>query len=183
VGAAAVCCIAMERYELVIPRPLHLRQLRKRPARRPRAPDALEAILRAESALLYDAAIARGFVAPPEAVDDDLSGGPAEVGADGAPEGAADSGAELMREGDGDGGREGKTGGALETGVEEGDERERDLRTDAERRFAATAAAREDERIARVASVSYKEQVDRFNKGLAGEPQHYDVFKTSHTKG
>jgi hypothetical protein len=163
----------MERYELVIPQPLHLQQRRDRRRRRPRSPASIERCLLAESETLFDAAVARGLVDSlekrvlsvaegPHGADDDSDGARGFRGESDAPVDEAD---------------------AAERPGADSDGEEIDKRTDAERKFTAAEEAREAERLARLAAVSYKEQVDRFNVGLASEPQHYDVFKTSHTKG
>jgi hypothetical protein len=170
----------MERYELVIPQPLQLQQRRDRRRRRPRSPASIERCLRAESETLFDAAVARGLVDSLEKQVLSVAEGP---------HGACDDSDGACDDSDGARGFRGEADApvdeadAAECPGADGDEEETDKRTDAERKFAAAAEAREAERLARLAAVSYKEQVDRFNVGLASEPQHYDVFKTSHTKG
>lgn len=61
-------------------------------------------------------------------------------------------------------------------------EHEVDARTDAQKRHDKVATLREKERLRKLASQSYREKVDDFNKRLAEEPEHYDLFKTSFTK-
>lgn len=167
----------MERYDNVIPRPLQLNHLKPRRRRRPRPPAAIAELLHARSAHLYDAAVARGLVALPGEDDAADDPGVTEGVAGGVAPGDADEGDEL---GDSAGAEaEGK-------GEEDGGEVDRDdagdMRTEAQRRFDAVAEAREKERLQKVAGVSYKEQVDKFNKSLAEQPEHFDLFKVSHTK-
>ncbi|KAJ8903594.1 hypothetical protein NDN08_004698 [Rhodosorus marinus] len=58
----------------------------------------------------------------------------------------------------------------------------RDTRTEAEKRFARVQEERERARIEKAAKMTYRDQVEGFNKKLAAEPEHFDLPKVSHTK-
>jgi hypothetical protein len=161
----------MERYENVIARPLEIRgraAIRKR--RRPRAPAALAAALRAQGEEMFDAAVAHGLVAPDGEDNDEMLNGVDDTPiADGA--GSAEVRAEAVGEEDLEAdGREGVGAASADT------------RTKAEREFAEIAERRERERLRRQAGLTHKQQIDKFNKALAAEPEHYDLFRVSHTK-
>jgi hypothetical protein len=162
----------MERYDNVIALPLQLRgRADVRARRRPRAPAAVAASLREHGDELFEAAVAHGLVAREGTADEEdvIDGVEAEdainaVRADGAR--AEGDGVE-----DGGGGDVGEDGAVVS-----------DTRTKAEREFAEIAARRERERLRRQAALSHKQQIDKFNKSLAAEPEHYDLFRVSHTK-
>uniref|UniRef100_A0A7S0G2A7 DUF1754-domain-containing protein n=1 Tax=Rhodosorus marinus TaxID=101924 RepID=A0A7S0G2A7_9RHOD len=58
----------------------------------------------------------------------------------------------------------------------------RDTRTEAEKTFARVQEQRERARIEKAAKMTYRDQVEGFNKKLAAEPEHFDLPKVSHTK-
>jgi len=58
----------------------------------------------------------------------------------------------------------------------------RDTRTEAEKRFEKVQEERERARIEKAAKMTYRDQVEGFNKKLAAEPEHFDLPKVSHTK-
>ncbi|CDF35697.1 FAM32A-like [Chondrus crispus] len=58
----------------------------------------------------------------------------------------------------------------------------KDKRTEAQKQHDEILQKRETELLRKAATKSHKEQVEGFNKKLAKEPEHYDLFKTSFTK-
>uniref|UniRef100_A0A7S1TF57 Uncharacterized protein n=1 Tax=Compsopogon caeruleus TaxID=31354 RepID=A0A7S1TF57_9RHOD len=67
-------------------------------------------------------------------------------------------------------------------GQDRSDEEGVDVRTEAEKKFDAVQAARERASLARVASMTYRERLDKFNQKLSELPEAFDVPKVCPTK-
>jgi hypothetical protein len=170
----------LKRYENVIPRPLTLRHRTKRP-RRARNRSELEQALRAESSQLLELALQRGILPPAEDSD---ARADREVGLTSIPKELAPDASEMPKD---------RSPGAETAPTDENEhpilkktiestDGATDLRTEAERQFDEIAKQRELDRLKALAALSNKDHVEKFNESLAKQPEHFDLFKVSHTK-
>lgn len=182
----------LERYRNVIAAPIQLK-VRKRATRRvPRDRKAVELALKSQSIRLHELVSEKGFLptAPPSPSDSEhkeRDANPAtstEIGNEpttlesNSPTTSAQNLPEKQASTDTD-----HNTNTHDMDTEQADpSNQTDTRTDAEKRFDAIAEQREAQRLRKIAGVSYKDQVDRFNNKLANEPEHFDLFKVSHTK-
>jgi hypothetical protein len=166
----------LESYDNVIPRPLTIKHGRKR-RRRARSRGELELALRAESPQLLELVRQRGVLLP----GDSAGNGP-------------DSSVKAAERSDKE--TEDMPAGSVPTTNTEvnsnsvkheghaavAENHPVDVRTEAERKFTELAEKRERDRLKALAAMSNKEQLEKFNESLAKEPEHFDLFKVSHTK-
>jgi hypothetical protein len=166
----------LERYDNVIPRLLAIKHRSKRP-RRARSHGELELALRAESPHLLALVRQRGVLLP----GDSAGNGPdnsvkasgrsdretADMPAGSVPTINAEVYSNSVEQ---------------ERDAAVDDNHPIDVRTEAERRFNELAEKRERDRLKALAAMSNKEQVEKFNESLAKQPEHFDLFKVSHTK-
>jgi hypothetical protein len=169
----------LERYENVIPRPLSLKHRKKR-ARRPRNRAELERALRAESPKLLELALQRGILPPAEDNDDsaDRDGRRTSISKE-APDvlevpkdrsSRAEAAQTIANE------------QRISKNTIDSTDCATDVRTEAEKQFDEIAKQRELDRLRALAALSNKDQVEIFNESLAKQPEHFDLFKVSHTK-
>lgn len=169
--------MALEQYLNVVHQPVRLRY-RRGVQRVRRNKDFIEDTLRSESPRLLELAQDRGFLSELDETTekqrntDNLMAG--DLTTD-APQASMERDRKISDD-----------DGEMEEGLKHRGDADPDTleisRTDAEKHFDEVAQAREQERLRRIAGLSYKEQVDNFNKKLAREPEHFDLFKVSHTK-
>lgn len=159
-----------EQYDNVVIKRLRLRHWRGGPRRR-RNRQEVASILKNQSAGLVQLAAERGLFAELEGGAEDFEHQEVPlIGEQSVADEGVQENSEVFER------REKKYSGEADEDSQE------DSKTAAEKHFEDISRAREKERLRRIASQSYKEQVDSFNKKLASEPEHFDLFKVSHTK-